>query len=47
VPPAAPRREGASTRDEDDFATASSIGAGPDRRKNVRALALLGLLNGV
>jgi hypothetical protein len=39
---AAPRREGANTRNEDDFATASSICAGPHRRKNVRALVLLG-----
>ena len=35
------RREGADTRNDDDFATASSICAGPDRRKNVRALVLL------
>jgi hypothetical protein len=35
------RRECADTRNDDDFATASSICAEPDRRKNVRALVLL------
>jgi hypothetical protein len=47
VTAAAPCREGASTRDEDDFATASSIGAAGGRRKNACALVLLGPLNGV
>lgn len=42
-----PRREGVDTRNEDDLATASRIGAAVDRRKNIRALVLLGPLNGV
>lgn len=36
------RREGAVTRDEDGFATASSIGSAVGRRKNIRALVLDG-----
>jgi hypothetical protein len=47
VTAAAPCREGVSTQDEDDLATASSIRAAGSRRKNVRALVLLGLLNGL
>jgi hypothetical protein len=38
---AAPRREGVDTRNEDGFATASSIGVG--ECKDLRALVLLGL----
>lgn len=43
---ATPSREAAGTRDEDDFATASSIGAAGGRRKELCALVLLGLLDG-
>lgn len=44
--PAAPRREGVSTRNKDDFATASSIGAAAGKRNEIRSLVLLGWLNG-
>ena len=37
-------RKGIDTRNEDDFATLCSIGAGPDRRKNVRVVGYFGCL---
>lgn len=43
--PATPRREGASTRNKDDFATVSSIGAAASERNEIRSLALLGWLS--
>lgn len=44
--PATPRREGASTRNKDVFATASSIGAVAGKRNEIQSLVLLGWLSG-